>query len=81
MDHLAEKSKVCAHNYFLRFEPLEPQRVRELDLAACAESSRRCRVGGAHGLHIHGPFLPVYTLDGDMIRTRHPLGPHRRWQG
>ena len=81
VDHLAEKSQVCAHSYSLHYEPLEPQRICELDLAARTEHSRRCRIGGAHGLRIHGPFLPVYSLDGDMIRTRHPLGPHRRWHG
>ena len=81
VDHLAEKSQVCSHNYLRRYDPLPPDWVAELDLAGRAEHSRRTRLEGAHGVRVHGPFLPVYDLHGDLITSRHPLGPDRRWQG
>ena len=81
VDHLAEKSLTCSHNYLLRYEPFPADVVRELDIRAREEISRRCRLEGAHGMRIHGPFLPVYALDGSLITSRLPLGPHRRWHG
>ena len=81
VDHLAEKSAVCMHNYLLRYEPLPVEQVQALDLSGRTEYSRRQRLPGAHGVRIHGPFLLVYDLDGHPIHTRHPLGNNRRWSG
>ena len=81
IDHLAEKSAVCMHNYLLRYEPLPVEQVQALDLSGRTQYSRRQRLPGAHGVRIHGPFLLVYDLDGRPIRTRHPLGDNRRWNG
>ena len=81
VDHLAEKSEVCSHNYIRRYDPLPPERVAELDLGGRTEYPRRSRLEGAHGVRVHGPFLLVYDLNGSPITSRHPLGPNRRWQG
>ena len=81
VDHLSEKSPVCSHNYILRYSPLPPEQVQHMDVDARSEPSRRLRLEGAHGVRIHGPFLQVINLEGESIRSRHPLGPNRRWSG
>ena len=81
IDHLAEKSQVCMHNYFLRYHPLPPDQVRAAEEAAKSDFPRRARLEGAHGVRVHGPFLLVVDLHGEEIRSRHPLGPNRRWSG
>ena len=81
IDHLAEKSQVCSMNYLRRYNPLSPQRLAELEDLGRSDFSRRLRVEGAHGVRVHGPFLPVFDVNGVQIRTRHPLGPNRRWIG
>ena len=81
VDHVAEKSPICAFNYRRRYQPLPPDEVEALDLQGRAHFARRLRVEGAHGIRVHGPFLLVFGLDGVPITTRHPLGPNRRWNG
>ena len=81
IDHLSEKSPICSHNYVLRYDPLPDEEVHRIDVGARQDFSRRRRVEGAHGTRIHGPFLPVFSLDGSQIMSRHPLGPNRRWIG
>ena len=81
IDHLAEKSAICAHNFVLRFPLLEPAVVDVIDRAAHSDHPRRLRVDGAHGVRTFGPYLPIFNLNGQRILTRHPLGPNRRWRG
>ena len=81
IDHLAEKGQICLHNYVLRYSPLSPDRVQQLDADGRSEFSRRRRLEGAHGVRHHGPFLQNFTIAGEPITTRHPLGPNRRWSG
>ena len=83
IDHLAEKSQACSHNYLLRYDPLPQVQVQALDLAGRHEFSRRVRLEGSHGVRIHGPFLKVFDLEGNLsvARNGHPLGPNRRWNG
>ena len=79
--HLAEKGPLCAHNYVLRYEPMSAEQTSELDVASRSDFSRRRRLEGAHGIRYYGPYLPVVDLAGVEIRSRHPLGPNRRWAG
>ena len=81
IDHLAEKGPLCAHNYVLRYAPMTAQQTDEVDTASRSDVPRRQRLEGAHGVRYHGPYLPVLDMSGVQIRTRHPLGPHRRWAG
>ena len=81
VDHLSEKSPLCAHNYILRYEPLSSEETHAIDVAARSDPPRRQRQEGAHGVRTHGPFLLVFDLTSTPIRSRHPLGPNRRWQG
>ena len=81
-DHLSDKSRVCLHNYVLRYAPLPVEQVQALDLAGRCEHPRHQRLEGAHGVRYYGPYLPVRDLTGDFITGhRHPLGPNRRWTG
>ena len=82
VDHLSEKSDVCAYNYYRRYLPLNADDVKTLDEGARnGDPSRRLRLDGAHGVRMHGPYLPVYSTGGIRISSRHPLGPSKRWQG
>ena len=81
IDHLAEKGAICAHNYVLRYEPMSVEQTNALDVGSRSDFPRRQRLEGAHGVRYHGPYLPVFDLSGMQIRTRHPLGPNRRWTG